>query len=199
VRKVLLLLSGGIDSPVAAYLLKKKGFEVEAIHFVHKSRVGDVTIKQVNKLAKRLGIEITIVDIGDIIDKFLETGDKRYYFVLLKRIMYMISEGVAKKRGISYIATGENLGQVSSQTLQNLFVINRAISIPVLRPLIAYDKMEIVEVAKKIGTFEDSKGPEYCDIGIKHPVTQARESDVIGMERKINIKKLIKEKIKAIN
>ena len=198
-KKTLLLLSGGIDSPVAGYILKEKGFDLEAVHFSNKKFAGTESITKSKKLAKKLGIKLKVIDISDILKEIVENCDRRYYFVLMKRIMYKIAEAIAKKKGISFIATGENLGQVSSQTLQNLFVINRAVSIPVLRPLIAYDKMEIVRFAEKIGSFEISKGPEMCDIlGIKHPVTQARESDVIGMERKIDINKLIKNKLKKL-
>ena len=197
-KEVLLLLSGGIDSPVAGYILKKKGFNVEAVHFSNKEFDGEESIKKSKKLAKKLNVKLKVIDISGILKEIAEKCDRRYYFVLMKRAMYMLAEGIAKKRKIPFIATGENLGQVSSQTLQNLFVINRVVSIPVLRPLIAYDKMEIVKLAEKIGSFEISKGPEMCDIlGVKHPVTQARESDVIGMERKIKIKKLIKEKLEA--
>jgi len=197
-KKVLLLLSGGIDSPVVGYILQKKGFHVEALHFSNEF-AGKKAIEKSIKIARQLGIKINIIDVSDILKEMTKKCDRRYYFVLMKRMMYMIAEEIAKKKNISFIATGENLGQVSSQTLQNLFVINKVASIPVLRPLIAYDKMEIVNLAEKFKTFEISKGPEMCAVlGPKHPVTQARESDVIGMEKKININKLIKEKIKYI-
>ncbi len=190
-KKVLLLLSGGIDSPVVAYILKKRGFYVEAVHFYNSKLINKKYIEKVKRISKKVGIPLTIIDIKDVFSKISE-GDRRYFFVLLKRVMYRISEGIARKKGFDFLATGENLGQVSSQTLQNLFVINKSISMPVLRPLIAYDKVEIINFAEEIGTFEMSKGPELCNIlGIKHPVTQARESDVVGIERKIGIDELI--------
>lgn len=199
-KRVLLLLSGGIDSPVAGYILKKKGFDIEAVHFSNKEFAGEESIIKSKKLARKIGIKLDVVDISDILKEIAENCDRRYYFVLMKRAMYMLAEGVARKRNIPFIATGENLGQVSSQTLQNLFVISRAVSIPVLRPLIAYDKVEIVNFAEKIGSFDISKGPEMCDVlGVKHPVTQARESDVIGMERRIRLRELIKKKVKEVS
>ncbi|MCD6547057.1 MAG: 7-cyano-7-deazaguanine synthase [Nanoarchaeota archaeon] len=195
----LLLLSGGIDSPVAGYLMKKRGFKIKAVYF-HNEFAGNEPLDKAKRLAKKLRIKLTIVDITDILKQIAEKCDKRFYFILMKRVMYRLAEAIAKKEKCSFLITGENLGQVSSQTLQNLYVINKSVSIPVLRPLIAYDKMEIVKLAEEIGTFDISKGPEMCDIlGPKHAATQAQEITILRQERKANIDKLIKEKIKKLS
>ncbi len=199
-KRGLLLLSGGIDSPVAGYLIKKRGFDLISIHFSNETFAGKEPEQKAKALAKKIGTKLIVIDISDILKQIAEDCDKRYYFVLMKRVLYKLAEEVAKKKKCNFLVTGENLGQVSSQTLQNLFITNKVVSIPVLRPLIAYDKMDIVRLAEKIGTFEISKGPEMCDVlGPKHPSTQARESDIIGQERKVNMNRLIKEKMEKIN
>lgn len=191
-KSALLLLSGGIDSPVVGHILKNKGFHVRAVHFYARDFIGEGSLSKVKALAKKIGVLLDIVDISPILAEIKKKSDERYFFVLLKRVMYKLSEKLAIKKGISFIATGDNLGQVSSQTLQNLSVINNSISMPVLRPLIAYDKMEIVDVAKKIGTFEMSNGEEICALlGPKHPLTQSYETSISGQEKKIGLDKLI--------
>lgn len=191
-EKVLLLLSGGIDSPVAGYIMKKKGFEVVALHFSNKF-VGNEPKEKAKKISKKLGFKkIIVIDITKGLEEIVKKCKRKYYFILMKILMYKLAEKIAKKEKCKYLVTGENLGQVSSQTLQNLYIINKAISIPVLRPLIAYDKMEIVELAKKIGTFEISRGPEMCDVlGPKHAATRVEEEVILSEEEKIKIKKLV--------
>ncbi len=191
--KGLLLISGGIDSPVAAYLMKKEKIKILPVHFSNKKFVGKEPEEKAAKACKKIGFKkILIADISDILKEVVEKCERKYYFIFLKRIMYILAEKIAKENKCDFLITGENLGQVSSQTLQNLFVINKAIEIPVLRPLIAYDKMEIVDIAKKIGTFEISKGPEMCSIlGPKHPATSAKEEIILKEEKKLDLDKLI--------
>lgn len=190
-------MSGGIDSPVAGYLMKKKGFEIIAIHFANNKFVGKEPEQKSRKLAKKIGAKKYFsFDISDILKEIAEKCDNKYYFVIMKRILYRLGEKFAHKYKCEFLVTGENLGQVSSQTLLNLFVIHKAVKTIVLRPLIAYDKMEIVKLAEKIGTFEISKGPEMCDVfGSKHPSTQAKEEVILAEEKKANVDELL-EKIK---
>ena len=192
-KKGLLLMSGGIDSPVAGYLMKKKDFQLVAVHFSNKKFAGNEPDAKSKKLAKKIGVKkYYSVDVSDLLKEIAEKCDNKYYFVIMKRIFYMLGEKMAKKYKCDFLITGENLGQVSSQTLSNLFVINKAINMPVIRPLICYDKMEIVKIAEKIGTFEISKGPEMCDVfGAKHPSTQAKEEIILAEEKKVDLNKLV--------
>ena len=192
-KKGLLLMSGGIDSPVAGYLMKKKDFQLVAVHFSNKKFAGNEPDAKSKKLAKKIGVKkYYSVDVSDLLKEIAEKCDNKYYFVIMKRIFYMLGEKMAKKYKCDFLITGENLGQVSSQTLSNLFVINKAINMPVIRPLICYDKMEIVKIAEKIGTFEISKGPEMCDVfGAKHPSTQAKEEIILAEEKKADVEKLV--------
>ncbi len=185
----LLLLSGGFDSPVAGWMMQKKGFEVFAVHFSSKLITDIESEKKSRKLADFLGIKkLFVIDISKELIKISKTCEHRYYFVLMKRMMYRIAEKIAKREKCKFLITGENLAQVSSQTLQNLSVIDKATKLEVLRPLLGFDKQEIMDLAKKIGTYETSCGPEHCDaLGPAHPATRAREDDILREEAKLDI------------
>lgn len=191
--KALLLLSGGIDSPVTGYIAKQKGLEVIAVHFSNEKFAGKESVEKCKKLAAKLGIKrLLIIDISEQLSEIAKTCHPRYYFVLMKRFMLRVAERIAEREGCDFLLTGENLGQVSSQTLENLAVIDKATRFHVLRPLITYDKMEIVKKAEKIGTFNISKGPEMCDVlGPKHPSTRAKEATILAEEKKLDYSKLI--------
>lgn len=182
--KAVVLLSGGIDSPVAAWFIKRLGVELIALHFSNRKFTGDEPEKKARKLAKFLGIKKFIcIDASDVFEKIATRCNRRYYFVLMKRYMMREAEKIAKKEGCSFIVTGESIGQVSSQTLSNLIAITKAVSMPIVRPLLTMDKQEIVDLAKKIGTFEISKGPEVCDLlGPKHPVTRSKHEELLKEE-----------------
>ncbi len=192
--KGLLLISGGIDSPVAGHLMIKEEFEIFPVHFSSSSIVGNEPEEKSIAACKKLGLDkILIADISDFLKEIAEKCNRRYYFVLMKRAMHKIAEKIANEKNFDFIVTGENLGQVSSQTLQNILVIDKAVNIPVIRPLIAFDKMEIVDLAKKIETYEISKGPEMCDVlGPKHPSTQAKEENILEEENKIDFANFLK-------
>lgn len=191
--KGLLLISGGIDSPVAGYLMKKEGYEIVPIHFSSSNIVGNEPEEKSIAACKKLGFDkILLVEISNFLKEIAEKCDRKYYFVIMKRVMNKIAEKIAKEKELDFLVTGENLGQVSSQTLQNILVVDKSVKIPIIRPLIAYDKMEIVDIAKEIGTFEISKGPEMCDVlGPKHPSTQAKEEIILQEEKKIKLNNLI--------
>ena len=184
-KKALLLLSGGFDSPVAGWMMKK--MEVLAVHFSYEPLTNNEPEVKSRKLAEFLGFKkFFVVNISREIKKIAEKCERKYYFVLMKRLMFRKAEVLAKKEGCDFLITGENLGQVSSQTLENLYAIDSAVRIPVLRPLITMDKQEIIKIAEKIGTFETSKGKEMCDVlGPEHPSTKARLEIVLDEEKKL--------------
>lgn len=186
--KALALISGGIDSPVAAYLVKKLGLDIIALHFSTELFVGKEPEIKARKLAKKIGAKKFIsIDVSRDFEKIAKQCNHKYYFVLIKRFMLRKAEEIAKKERCDFIVTGESLGQVSSQTLSNLISITQAIKIPVIRPLLVFDKDEIIKMAKKIGTFEISKGPELCDLlGPKHPATRSSHEKLIEEEKKLD-------------
>ena len=192
-KKGLLLLSGGFDSPVAGYLMQKKGVEVLAVHFPSKLITDEESEKKSRKLAEFLGFKkFFSIDISGPLVAISKTCEHRYYFVLMKRLMYRVAEKIAKKEKCRFLITGENLAQVSSQTLQNLATIGKSVKIPVIRPLLGLDKEEIINIAKEIGTYQTSCGPEHCDaLGPPHPATMAREKNILIEEKKLDLEELI--------
>lgn len=191
--KALLLLSGGFDSPVAGYVMKRQGLDVRAIHVSYEPVTDDASVTKAVRLAEHLGFPtVFVVRAGDAFKQVVKHCRHKLYFVITKRIMLRVASEVATREGCSYLITGESLGQVSSQTLQNLAVIDRAATVPVLRPLIAFDKQEIIDRAKTIGTYEISVGPELCDVlGPKHPATQAKLEDVEREEANLDLAALV--------
>ncbi|MEM5799706.1 MAG: 7-cyano-7-deazaguanine synthase [Candidatus Aenigmatarchaeota archaeon] len=186
--KAIVLLSGGIDSPVAAWMIKRFGIELIALHFSNEKFTGKGPEEKAKKLADFLGIKKFIsIDASEDFEKIATKCNRKYYFVLIKRYMMRKAEEIAKKEGCSFIVTGESLGQVSSQTLNNLISITKVATIPIIRPLLTMDKQEIIDLARRLGTFEISKGPEVCDLlGPKHPATKSRHEDLLKEEEKLN-------------
>ncbi len=185
--KALLLISGGFDSPVAGYLMQQKGVEVIAIHFSYEPFTdNNPEIKSI-QAAEKLGFKKFItVNIGKEIQEISTKCNHRFYFILTKRLMLKKSEEIAKKENCDFLITGENLGQVSSQTLSNLQSITDAVKMQVLRPLLTYDKEEILKIARQIDTYEISKGPEVCDcLGPKYPITKSNLEEIRAEELKL--------------
>ncbi len=181
----LLLLSGGIDSPVAGYLLRKK-MDIIAVHFSQEPFTNKMPEEKCEKLAKQLGIKLIVKNLGEELENISKKCDHRYYFILMKRLLLREAEKIAKKEKCDYLITGEALAQVSSQTLDSLVAIDCAVKMPVLRPLIGFNKQEIIDVAIEIGTFDISKGPEMCDVlGPKHPTTAPDLKAVLEEEKKL--------------
>ena len=195
---VLLLLSGGFDSPVAGYLLQQAGYTVIALNFSQEPFVDPSHSLKAQQIAEQLNFKNFIkINIGNELLEISQSAKHAYYFVLMKRLMYKLASSVAEKNNCDFIATGESIGQVSSQTLTNLTVLEDSLTtIPILRPLITYSKDEIISIAKRIGTFEISKQPESCDrLGPSKPITNARLEFTLNEESKLPIEKYIKEKI----
>lgn len=188
----LVLLSGGIDSPVAAHLVQRTGATLEAVH-VSLEPFTDATPEQkARRLALAVGLpSLAVVPGGDANEAFAQ-ADPRRYFVLSKRFMLRCAERLAAERGASFLVTGENLGQVSSQTLPNLAAIDAAVSLPVLRPLLAMDKVDIMRVAERLGTLAMSQGPELCDtLGPRYPATRATAEDAAATEGRLPYEALL--------
>ena len=191
----LLLLSGGIDSPVAGKLVIDQGMEIVAVHFSNQPFVDDKTEKKSAELARKIGVKkFYVVSHGPQQAEIHKHCNPRYYYVLTRRIMFRTAEKLAQREGCQYIVTGENLGQVGSQTLTNMTVISKAVNMQILRPILCNDKNETIKLAEQFGTYELSKGPEICcTLGPKHPVTKAKLEIVEGEERKVEVEKLVEE------
>lgn len=200
VSRGLLLISGGIDSPVAGHLIQQEGLPLGAIHFSLEPFTDDAAEQKCRRAAGLLGIpEILVVPAGPLFAEITKLCTHRLYFVLSKRLMLRIAEEYARRHGYDALVTGENLGQVSSQTLPNLVAITGASHLPVLRPLIAFDKVEIVDLAVEIGTFDISKGPEICDVlGPKYPATASTLEEVEAEEAKLPLEALVEQGVQSI-
>jgi thiamine biosynthesis protein ThiI len=190
---VTLLLSGGIDSPVAGYLAQKRGSRVNAVYFHSFPYTGEGAKQKVVDLARELGraqggIRLSVIPFTALQEAFREHANPRLLVLLYRRAMMRIACRVAEKEGALALATGENLGQVASQTLENLSTIEDVADRPVLRPVISFDKSEIVSLAKRIGTYDISIQPfeDCCSLFVpRHPVTKGRVIDVVNAEANV--------------
>ena len=201
--KGLLMLSGGIDSPVAGYLSLKRGVKIEAIYFEAIPHTSLNAREKVINLAKELlkyssSFNLYIVPITKLQEEIYQKIDSTYIITILRRMMYRISEQIAKKHKDLILINGESIGQVASQTLTSMNAINEVVKIPVIRPVACFDKLEIIDIAKKINTYETSILPyeDCCTIFVpKHPVINPKQDKCVEYEQKINYEKLIKETI----
>ncbi|MEK6959489.1 MAG: hypothetical protein AABW59_05615 [archaeon] len=196
--KALLLISGGIDSPVAGKMAQEKGYALEAIHFSQEPFTDDTPRLKSKALCERLGLkEMIVVQAGEELKEIAEKSFREYYFVLMKRFFMMTSEIVAKNIGAKYLITGESLGQVSSQTLSNLTTINQSTEIEIVRPLIFQNKLSITNKSEEWNFFEISKGPEMCDaLASGKPKTRTKLSEVLAQEDRCGMKKLVESAAK---
>ena len=191
-QKGVLLLSGGFDSPVAGYLMARQGLHLVAAHFSLEPITDDAAAIKARTLCGLLGIRsLYVVRVGESFAEVAHAANRRFYFVLTKRLMVRLADGIADRESADVLVTGENLGQVSSQTLASLRAIDAVARHPIVRPLIGFDKQEIVDRAKAIGTYEVSKGPEICDLlGPPKPATHARLDQILAEEAKIDSERL---------
>ena len=191
-QKGVLLLSGGFDSPVAGYLMARQGLDLVAAHFSLEPITDDAAAIKARTLCWLLGIRsLYVVRVGESFAEVAHVANRRFYFVLTKRLMVRLADGIADRESADVLVTGENLGQVSSQTLASLRAIDAVARHPVVRPLIGFDKQEIVDRAKAIGTYEVSKGPEICDLlGPPKPATHARLDQILAEEAKVDSERL---------
>lgn len=192
-RKGILLLSGGFDSPVAGHLMSRQGLELVAAHFSLEPITDDAAAVKTRTLCGILDIgSLYVVRVGEAFAEVAYAANRRFYFVLTKRLMIRLADAIGDREKADVLVTGENLGQVSSQTLASLRAIDAVARRPVLRPLIGFDKQEVVDRAKEIGTYEVSKGPEICDLlGPPKPSTHARMDQILGEETKLDLDRLV--------
>lgn len=194
--KAVALLSGGIDSPVAISLLQDR-LEIVAIHFHQVPLTKETEIEKVRELARLLGVKKTyLVPFTTVFTELVTKGNHRDYFILSKIVMMRAAQVIAEREAARYLITGENLAQVSSQTLSNLTTITSCVGMPILRPVLAYDKQEIIDKAKKIGTYETSKGPEICCLlGPKDHATKSTKASIEAQLEKIDVMLLIEKSL----
>jgi len=206
--KGLLMISGGIDSPVAGYLMQKRGVELEAIHFASPPYTSDRSLQKVIDLLKKNAIyaakgeiKLHIVPFTKLQEEIHRQMPDSYEMTIMRRMMYRIAEGVAKARGIMVLANGESLGQVASQTLASMNAINAVTSMPIIRPVATYDKLEIIEIAHQIDTYETSILPfeDCCTIFVpKSPATHPTQELCEKYEARFDFTDLITSCINEI-
>ncbi len=201
--KGLLLLSGGIDSPVAGYLMAKRGLEIEAVHFHSYPYTSPQAKEKVIELAKEISsycgkIRLHIVSFTEIQEQIHKNCDEEYMITIMRRIMMRIAEKIARANDLGAIVTGESLGQVASQTMQSMNVTNSVVSLPVFRPVIAFDKEEIMALARKIGTYETSILPyeDCCTVFLpKNPVIKPTVKRAEFLETSLDIDALVSQAV----
>ncbi len=204
--KAMLMLSGGIDSPVAAYFIMKRGVMVEAVHFASPPYTSAAAQEKVLELARLTSnyqgnMKVHIVPFTEIQMEIYKNCPESYAITLMRRMMVRIAERLAIKNKCLAIATGESLGQVASQTLESMSCINNVTKMPMLRPIITFDKIEIIDEAKKIGTYETSILPfeDCCTIfNPKNPVTKPLLDKSEKYESKFNYELLIEKAIDGV-
>ncbi len=189
--KAMLLLSGGIDSPVAGYMIAKRGVKIDAVYFHAPPYTSDRAKQKVVDLAKLVAryagpMDLHVVNFTDIQLYIYEKCPHEELTIIMRRYMMRIAQAIAEKNGAIGLITGESIGQVASQTLQSLAATNEVCTMPVYRPVIGFDKQEIVDVSEKIGTYETSIQPfeDCCTIFVaKHPVTKPNINVIRNSER----------------
>lgn len=201
--KGLLLLSGGIDSSVAGFLMAKRGVEISGVHFHSYPFTSERAEEKVKNLAKTLSIytgriKLYSVNILEIQKELNAKCPEKEMTILSRRFMMRIAEKIAIENNIDVLITGESLGQVASQTVEGLTVTNNAVDKLVIRPLIGFDKVKIINIAKEIETYETSILPydDCCTLFLpKHPVTKPKIEDIENSEKNIDIDRLVEEAI----
>lgn len=195
----LLLMSGGIDSPVAAFMMAKRGMTIDAIHFHSYPYTSQRALDKVKRLVKQLSsymgdINLHIVNLLPIQEEIVKNCPASEVTILVRRFMMRIAEIIAKKNEDMMLITGESLGQVASQTAEALVVTDSSVNIPVMRPLIAMDKVDIMDLAKEIDTYEISIEPyeDCCTVFLpKHPVTKPKLNYIENSESALKVQELI--------
>ena len=203
--KGLTLLSGGIDSPVATWMMAKRGMLIEAVHFHSYPYTSQRAQEKVEDLARIVAsycgrFKMHVINLLPIQEQIVMNCPEEETTILVRRFMMRIAERIAKKTGCMMLITGENLGQVASQTAEALVVTDASVSMPVMRPLIAMDKVDIMDKAQEIGTFETSIQPyeDCCTVFLpKHPTTKPKLERILESENKLDVEGLIEAAVKS--
>ena len=196
-----LLLSGGIDSPVAGWMIAKRGVQINAVHFHSYPYTSDRAKEKVLDLARKLsysccGIKVHIVPFTEIQMQIHEKCPEEYTTLIMRRFMMRIAERIARQTESEALITGESIGQVASQTMQALGTTDSVVGMPVFRPLIGFDKSEIIAIARKIGTLEISELPyeDCCTVFTpRHPATKPKMEKILEGEQRLDVEKLIED------
>ena len=204
--RAMCLLSGGIDSPVAAYMIAKRGVEVECVHFFSYPYTSQLAKDKVLELARLVTkycgrMTVNIVGFTKIQEAIRDNCPEEFFTLIMRRFMMEISQRIAKDDGCGALITGENLGQVASQTMEAMTVTGAVVDIPVFMPLVGMDKEEIITIARKIGTLETSILPyeDCCTVFTpKHPKTKPTLGQVIHAERNLDREALIQEALEGV-
>ncbi len=205
--KALLLLSGGIDSPVAGFMMAKRGVEISCVHYHSYPFTSERAEEKVKDLARILSrymgkIKIFSVNLLNIQKEINQKCPEDEMTIISRRFMMRIAERIAQFHQFNALITGENLGQVASQTIYGLNVTNSSVNMPIFRPLIGFDKVDIIEIAKDIETFETSIQPfeDCCTVFLpKHPVTRPKVEDIEKSEESLNVNDLIEAAIRDMS
>ena len=203
--KGLVLLSGGIDSPVATFMMARRGMAIEAIHFHSYPYTSERAREKVEDLASQLAVycsrfKMHVVNLLPIQEEIVKNCPEEETTIHVRMFMMRIAEKIAEKNGCGMLITGESLGQVASQTAEALAVTNSAVKMPIMRPLIALDKTEIIEIARDIETFETSIEPyeDCCTVFLpKHPQTKPKLDRILNSEKKLDIEALVDAAVKS--
>ena len=201
--KGLLMLSGGIDSPVAGYLAMKRGIKLECIYFESPPHTSPQAKEKVKKLITKLNkyqsnIKLHVINFTEIQEAIYKNINSEYMITIMRRMMYRISEKIMHERNCLVLINGESVGQVASQTLTSMSVINSVTNVPVIRPVACLDKLEIIDIARKIDTYETSILPyeDCCTIFLpKHPVINPDIDKAINYEENIQYENMIEKAI----
>ena len=204
--RAMCLLSGGIDSPVAAYMVAKRGVEVECVHFFSYPYTSQLAKDKVLELSRRVAnycgrMTVNVVGFTKIQEAIRDNCPEEFFTLIMRRFMMEISQRIAKQDGCGALITGENLGQVASQTMQAMAVTGAVVDSPIFMPLIGMDKEEIVTIARKIGTMETSVLPyeDCCTVFTpKHPKTKPTLGQLINAEKKLDREALIQEALESV-
>ena len=204
--RAMCLLSGGIDSPVAAYMIAKRGVEVECVHFFSYPYTSQLAKDKVVELARLVTrycgrMTLNIVSFTQIQEAIRDNCPEEFFTLIMRRFMMEISQRIGQQHGCDALITGENLGQVASQTMQAMAVTGAAVDIPIFMPLVGMDKEEIVTIARKIGTLETSILPyeDCCTVFTpKHPKTKPTLGQVIHAERNLDREALIVQALESV-
>ena len=204
--RAMVLLSGGIDSPVAAYMIAKRGVEIEAVHFFSYPYTSQLAKDKVVELARLVTkysgkMTVNVVSFTEIQEAIRDSCPEEFFTLIMRRFMMEISRRIAKNDGCGALITGENLGQVASQTMEAMTVTGAVVDIPIFMPLVGMDKEEIITIARKIGTMETSILPyeDCCTVFTpKHPKTKPTLGQVLHAEEKLDREALITRALENI-